>query len=473
MSDLAGNERDPVGRWRDLGSHFGTVVVLAGGVLVGAINIYLTASLLPTVVEDIGGERLYAWSATIYLCGQAVATMLVGQLLSRRGNRSSYLIGFGMFAVGSVICAVSPTMLLLLLGRGVQGVAAGLLTGLGFGLIHTTLPRHLWLRGTALVSAMFGVGNLVGPAAGGLFAQWGSWRAAFIVLGLAAVTIAAFVPRSLPPGRVEGPSASVPVIPLGLAITAIGAMSLAGVVGGVVLMAASLTAAFLLVGAFIWAEKRTTTPILPASTYRPGSPLRWLYLSILLLASGVAVETFLPLFGQRIGGLSPVGAGFLAAALSFGWSMTQLASSSMRARQMVHGFHVAGPGVLAAAFALLAVLQVPDAPLAVVIAWPIVLLVGGAGIGLAMPHLSVAAMATVDPAEANQAGAAIATLLTMSTAVGSALAGLLVNAGGPDMVTSARCLLVGFAAVAALGVFTAICANRQLDHHAAQQIASG
>ncbi|MEU9115983.1 hypothetical protein AB0D04_30480 [Streptomyces sp. NPDC048483] len=60
------DDSQSVGSWRELGSHFGTAVVLAGGVLVGAVNIYLAASLLPTAVADIGGVRLYAGNMTVY-----------------------------------------------------------------------------------------------------------------------------------------------------------------------------------------------------------------------------------------------------------------------------------------------------------------------------------------------------------------------------------------------------------------------
>jgi predicted MFS family arabinose efflux permease len=247
---------------------------------------------------------------------------------------------------------------------------------------------------------MFGVGNFVGPAVGGLFAQFGSWRLAFVVLAVAAGVLAVLVRGAVPAAVAAAPG-----------------------------------------GGFL-------------PRFRPGSPLPWIYLTIALLASGVAVETFLPLFGQRLGGLPPVVAGFLASALSLGWSASQLVSASAREGRTVRRLQVAGPALLAAGFAVLALLQHEH----LVLVWFPVLLLGGAGVGIAMPHLSVAAMA-----EGQRAGAAIATVLTMSTALGAVLAGLLVNLGSPSTVASARLLLVGFAVVAAFGVGTARLASaRQL-----------
>lgn len=454
-----------VGSWRELGAHLSTAVVLAGGVLVGAVNIYVAASLLPTAAGDLGGERLYAWNMTAFLVAQVVATMFVSRMLSRHGNVGSYLVGFGVFAAGSVVCAVSPAMSVLLVGRGVHGLGAGLLTGLGFAVIHSALPPHLWARGSALISAMFGVGNFVGPALGGLFAQFGSWRLAFVVLAAVAVVMAMFVPRALP--RSEGTqrerddrTVPVPTVSLTLVVAAVGAVSVAGILENVAAMAVFIAVGLALVLAFVVAEKRSTVRVLPGSTYRSGSALRWIYLTIVFLASGVAVETFLPLFSQHLGGLPPVAAGFFAAALSLGWSASQIVSSSARRERTIRLLHVAGPAVLAAGFAVLASLQHHDASPLVVIVWLPVLLAGGAGIGAAMPHLSVAAMSsTTGPEEGQQAAAAIATVLTIATAFGAAVAGLLVNVGAPSMVTSARYLLIGFAVISAFGICTARLAN--------------
>jgi MFS family permease len=462
------NSQD-VGSWRELGGHLSTAVVLAGGVLVGAVNIYVAASLLPTAVDDIGGERLYAWNMTAFLIAQVVATMLVSRVLSQHGDVGAYLIGFGVFAGGSVVCAVSPAMSVMLAGRGVQGLGAGLLTGLGFAAVHSALPRHLWARGSALISAMFGVGNFVGPALGGLFAQFGSWRLAFVVLAVAAVAMAAFVPRALPRRGRHGSASPVPAASLALVVGAVGAVSVAGILANEVAMAAFIALGLVMVLAFLVTEKRSAVRVLPRSTYEAGSALRWVYLTIMFLASGVAVETFLPLFSQHLGGLPPVAAGFFAAALSFGWAASQIVSSSARRERTVRRLQVLGPACLAAGFAVLALLQRQDTSLLVVLAWLPVLVIGGAGIGIAMPHLSVAAMtSTHDPEEGKKAAAAIATVLTISTAFGAAVAGLLVNLGAPSMVTSARWLLTGFAIVSVFGVVTA----RRANHLARQATAS-
>ncbi|MFF0248666.1 MFS transporter [Streptosporangium sandarakinum] len=198
--------------WRELlgREYLGAAIVLAGGVLVGAINIYLAASLLPTAVADLGGAGFYAWNMTVYLVAMVIATMLTGRLLSRWGNVGAYVLGFATFTAGSLACALSPAMAVLLISRGVQGLGAGLLSGLGFAVIRAALPARLWTRGAALMSAMYGVGNFAGPALGGLFAQFGSWRPAFGVMAVIAAGCGAMVPRVLPRGERGGIRVPIP-----------------------------------------------------------------------------------------------------------------------------------------------------------------------------------------------------------------------------------------------------------------------
>src|SRR3954468_24094921 len=100
---------ETAGSWRDLVNrrHLGAVVVLAGGVALYATNIYLTASMLPTIVADIGGERFYAWSTTVFLVASVSSSVVVGKSVTKLGARASYLLAVGFFLVGSVLCAVA------------------------------------------------------------------------------------------------------------------------------------------------------------------------------------------------------------------------------------------------------------------------------------------------------------------------------------------------------------------------------
>ena len=448
------------GTWRELlsGAQLGTSAVLAGGVGLHAVNVFLTTSLLPTAVGDIGGERLYAWSTTVFMIASVISAMLVSRVLARRGPAGAYLVGLVPFVLGTLVCALSPSMPLLLAGRAVQGVGGGLLAGLGYAVVQGALPRHLWAKATALISAMWGVGTLAGPAVGGLFAQFGAWRWAFGLLAALGVVLAVVAPAVLPRAERSGSGGGEPVPVASLLLLALSTalVSVAGLLGHPALVLGVLVSAAVLVVAFVAWERSATARVLPASTYRPGTPLKWVYLTIAILTTGTASEAFTPLFGQRLAGLEPFLAAFLGAAVSLGWSVSMVFSANATRPRTLHRLRVAGPLQLALGLAVAGAFQRDGAGGLTVAVWFAALVAAGVGIGIAFPHLVVAAMrSSADPAEAGKAAAGANTVELIALSFGSALGGVLVNLGAPDTSRSAQYLLIGFALVAAAGCLTA------------------
>ncbi|OZC90939.1 MFS transporter [Rhodococcus sp. 06-412-2C] len=452
-----------IGTWRQLLSarYVGTATVLAGGVALYATNVYLTTSLLPTAIDEIGGQRYYAWTATVFLIASVISSMLVSNVLAARGPRGAYLIGLTIFALGTVVCAVSPTMELLLVGRTIQGSGGGLLAGLGYAVINAALPQHLWTRGAALVSALWGVGTFAGPAIGGIFAQFGAWRSAFGVLVVAALAVATLVPKALPAHTSETTESSpVPTWSLTLLTTAALLVSVAGVMPNLAITAAMVAAGVLLLIAFVAADRRAPYGVLPPSTFSASS-LKWVYLTIVVLAVASTVETFIPLFGQRLAGLAPLAAGFLGAALALGWTLGEIPSASATAPRIVRRIVIGGPILVAVGLCTMATFLTDRAGAGLITVWVVGLIIAGVGIGIAWPHLAVGAMTSVtEPGEGARASAAINTVQLIANAFGAALAGVLVNLGESSTLRSAQLLLFTFAAVALIGVAAAARSQR-------------
>ena len=442
--------------WRALlGPQFlGTSTLLAGGVALYATNEFLTVSLLPSAIADIGGERLYAWVTTLYLVGSVVAASTVNAMLLRVGARRSFLTGLSVFGIGSAVCTFAPDMGVLLLGRTLQGAAGGLLAGLGYALITTILPRALWTRASALVSAMWGVATVVGPAAGGLFAQFGLWRWAFGVMAMLTPAMAVLVPLVLPAGHDDpdqpAPALHVPVWSVLWLSAAALTISIAQVPTNIAVTATLLALSVILIVLFVVVDRRMAVKVLPPSIFGPG-PLKWIYLALAVLMISAMVDMYVPLFGQRLGHLVPVVAGFLGAALAIGWAVSELLSASLHRRKAVNRVVIAAPLVITLGLLLTAVSQVENAPVSIVATWALALTITGAGIGAAWPHLSAWAMQCVDEQEGAAAGAAINTIEVIAGAFGAGLAGVVVNSTQGGVVMAARTLFAVFAAVGLLG----------------------
>jgi MFS family permease len=454
--------------WRALlgPSYLGTSTLLAGGVLLYATNEFLTVSLLPSAITDIGGERLYAWVTTLYLVGSIVAATTVNAALLRIGARWSYLLGSAVFGIGSVVCAAAPNMEVLLVGRTLQGAAGGLLAGLGYAVINAALPQSLWTRASALVSAMWGVATVAGPAAGGIFAQLGLWRWAFGVMAILTAAMAVLVPLVLPAGRVDpgepAPALRIPgwsLLPLAAAALTV---SVAQIPHNVVATAALLAVSLVLVVVFVLVDRRMAVTVLPPSTFGAG-PLKWIYLTLGVLMAAAMADMYVPLFGQRLAHLVPVMAGFLGAALAVGWTISEILSASLTSKPIINRVVVAAPLVMVVGLIAAAATQIDNASVRPIVTWVLALTITGIGIGAAWPHLSAWAMQCVDDAkEGAAAAAAINTVQLISGAFGAGLAGVVVNSAHGGLVVAARALFAVFAAVGVAGAWAAHRATRGL-----------
>jgi MFS family permease len=465
VSGVTDIEAISTGGWRELlgPKNLGASTVLAGGVALYATNEFLTISLMPSAVADIGGQRYYAWVTTVYLVASVVAATTVHSLLLRLGPRWAYLLGLSVFGAGSLACAAAPTMEILLAGRAIQGAAGGLLAGLGYAVINTALPSSLWTKASALVSAMWGVGTLVGPAAGGLFAQFGSWRWAFGVLVILTAAMAVLVPIALPArgdAEVDESRIPIPIWSLVLLGTAALVVSVAGIPHDWRATAVLLTLGAVLVAVFLYVDRRLPAAVLPPSTFRPG-PLKWIYLTLGLLMAATMADMYVPLFGQRLAHLTPVAAGFLGAGLAIGWTVGEISSASLRSERVIRSTVAVAPLVMATGLALAAVTQYEEASVGLVAVWAVALLITGVGVGIAWPHLSAWAMSRVDdPGEGPAAAAAINTVQLICGAFGAGLAGVVVNLTETGDATPARWLFSAFAVLAGIGVLASMRSGR-------------
>ncbi|MFD0883690.1 MFS transporter, partial [Streptosporangium algeriense] len=261
--------------------------------------------------------------------------------------------------------------------------------------------------------------------------------------------------------RAETNREAVPVLSLTVLTLASAAFSVTstlpqgwGTLGGVAV-------GTVLIVAFVLVDRRGTATVLPRLTYLGGNGLKWIYLTVAVLCAGVMTENFIPLFGQQLGGLNPLAAGFLGAALSVGWVVSQLFSVNITTERSKLLAIRCGSFLLPAGLLAYGLLQSTDASGPLVVLWAAVLVLAGVGIGVAYPHLSVAAMrSTDDEQEGAKAAAALSTTQLIAYTVASALSGILLSLGGSSLVASARYMVLGLAVVTVLGTVTAALIQR-------------
>nr|WP_314359001.1 MFS transporter [uncultured Achromobacter sp.] len=437
----------PSASWADLlqGANALRSIALAGGVALHAINVYIVTTILPTVIEDIGGLEYYAWNTTLFVVTSIIGSALSAKLIETLGPRSAYLFAVAVFSAGAVICAMAPGMPVLLAGRSVQGLGGGILFALSYALIRLVFDAPLWSRAMALVSCMWGVATLSGPAIGGIFAQSGNWRLAFWALLPVAAVLALIVAFKVG-GRASVPPAPRSVLPLrtlALLVASVIAVTLASLSTQLVWNVAGIGAGLIIALLIARVDARARHRLLPTGAYSLRAPLGALYATMCLVVAAIATEIFVPYFLQVIHGMPPLKAGYLTAAMGAGWTLAAMPSATRTGRDADRLIRIS-PIVILGSLIVLGIMT----PQASLLATPaglgayIVALAGvGFGIGLAWPHLLTKVFNAAPKGEETLTSSSITTVQLYAAAVTAALAGVVVNSAGladPGGVEGAR-----------------------------------
>lgn len=455
---------DNNGSWGELlrGANGLRSLALAGGVMLHATNIFIVTTILPSVVRDIGGLQYYAWNMTLFVVASILGSAFSANAIDRFGLQRTFLWAIAVFVLGTIACALAPAMPVMLAGRTVQGLGGGMLLSMSYSAVRVVFAEHLWNRAMVLVSSMWGISTLTGPAVGGIFAEGGYWRMAFWAVLPAAAGLAwlvrVYVGGRSPNGQ---PAQRAPVGKILLMTTSVMVVSVASLASSYLVNVAGILVGALLTGLLVILDARAKVRLFPVGAYDFRKPLGSLYSGICLLSIGVTTEVYIPYFLQSIHGLSPLIAGYWAALMSAGWTLGAFISSG-RSRPVVSALMLAGPLVSCLSLVLLALFV----PLSALQGWTrvallVLPLVGvGLGVGLCWPNLLTRVFKAAPAGQENMASAAITTFQLYAMAMGAALAGMITNAAGlvqPGGIEGARqaawALFLAFALAPALVVW--------------------
>ncbi len=263
------------------------LLVLFIGVLMGALDIAIVGPALPSIQASFGvDDRTITWVFSGYVLFNLIGTPLMAKLSDTFGRRSIYVLDVTIFAVGSLVVALSPSFAVLLAGRAVQGFGAGGIFPVASAVIGDTFPPEKRGSALGLIGAVFGIAFLIGPILGGILLMWG-WNWLFLVnLPIALLVIVMswrLLPATRPDRRPAFDWAGMATLAILLASLAYGLNQIdtAHFVSSVFSMAVLpfLLVAAVMFFAFIRVEQRAEDPVLHLDIFRKRQ---------VLLAAGLA-----------------------------------------------------------------------------------------------------------------------------------------------------------------------------------------
>ncbi len=178
------------------------LTVLFVGVLMGALDIAIVAPALPALQAAFHvTDRMLAWTFSIYVLFNLIGTPLWAKLSDISGRRSIYVLDVVLFAVGSLIVALSPNFGVLLAGRALQGLGAGGIFPVASAVIGDAFPVEKRGAALGLIGAVFGLAFFIGPILGGLLLMAFGWRSLFLINLPIAVVVIVMALATLPSTR--------------------------------------------------------------------------------------------------------------------------------------------------------------------------------------------------------------------------------------------------------------------------------
>lgn len=409
------------------------------GTFMATLAISIVTVALPAIQKGLGAELSdLQWVIGSYALCLSAFMLSAGPLGDRYGRKRAWLIGIVLFTLGAAICAMASSLVVLIAGSALQGVAGALIIPGALSILTQAFPdpseRAHVIGGWSSFSA---VSLILGPMLGGLLVDNVGWPSIFLVnlplgalafgLGLIGISESADPDHAAfdPPGQL------LSIVFLGTLTYALIGAGQAGWTAPVTLGALAVAALALL--AFIMVETKASRPVLPVDLFRsiPFASLN--FASFALGLSGYSSLFFFSLFLQQAQGWPATQAGWRMAPVFAAMALTAVLFGRLSARYGLQRLMLLGYALLGGAMLMMARFE-PDTPYFTVA--PLFALLG-VGMGLAVPATSAAIMAAAPRARSGAASATMNALRQGGMTIGIALLGTMMAGRAVATMTQA------------------------------------
>ncbi|NGP08210.1 MFS transporter [Rhodococcus sp. 14C212] len=434
------------------------LAVLSGAPFVASLDLFVLNVALGDIGTSYPGSSLgeLSWVLSGYAIVYAALLVPLGRWADRIGRRRGFLVGLGLFTAASAACALSPSLWVLVVCRLFQAVGAAALTPAALGLLVSAVPEARRAGAVRIWAATGAAAAAFGPVVGGLLVEV-SWRWAFLINVPIGILLLVVALRVVPDLRPVDTGARLDLAGAALLTLGIGALAL-GLVQGpewgwadVRIVAAFVVA----VGAlllFAHVDARHPAPLIEPSLLAV-RPFSWSNVTALIFSATFAAGLLANvLWVQQVWGYSALRTGL---AVAPGPLMVPLfaAVGQVLARRFTPGAIAAAGCVLWGAGAGLVLATVgpePEYVTALLPGW----LLGGVGVGLALPTILSAATAQLPPARTATGSAIVTMSRQLGTVLGISVLVAILGAGD-DAVSAFRFSWWTIAAVAVVAALAA------------------
>ncbi|MBP8920029.1 MAG: MFS transporter [Micropruina sp.] len=292
-----------------------------------AIDATVLATAVPSVVAELGAFEQLPWLFSVYLLAQAVSVPIYSKLADTIGRKPIILTGVGLFLVASVLAALAANMGALIGFRVLQGLGAGAVAPMAMTIVGDLYDVAERAVVQGYLASVWAVSSVVGPALGGVFSQFLSWRGIFWI-NVPLCLVAGWALLRHYDETVEARAHRIDYPGAALLTVGLTAVILALLEGGNAWAwlswpsLASFGVGLLALAVFPLVERRAAEPILDLSLLRRPLILTTTLLSLGVGALVIGVTSFVPTYLEHALGVVPLVSGAAVAALTLGWPLS-------------------------------------------------------------------------------------------------------------------------------------------------------
>lgn len=407
------------------------IVGLLLGMFFASLDQTIVGTAMPRVVSDLQGLDIFVWVTTAYMLSSTTVVPIAGKLADIFGRRIMYVLGIGIFMLGSALSGQAHSMTALILSRALQGIGGGVMMPMAMTIVGDIFPPAQRGKWQGLMGALFGLSSIVGPTIGGWIVDHSSWRWVFYInipVGiLAAATI--FIGLS---GEKQAKAkenlaidyAGVITLILGVVPLLLG-LSLGGKDyswSSWQILSLFLTALIFLVS-FIFIERKAQDPILNLHLFKNRVFTSVNLVGFLMGFGMFGAITFLPLYLQGVLGVSATSSGNTMIPMMAAMMITSILGGKLVTRIQFRTQFALGMSIMAIGFYLMSTMNVNTSQGTAIMN----IVVLGLGMGLVMPTLTIAVQSVFPPAERGVVTAATQFFRSIGSTLGMTILGVVMN----------------------------------------------